>query len=958
MFDQKDNRIDQSYTETQEHAVKTAQAFATVLWELLKKLNEKWQEHQENKKVAVKVDEETYNLVEDPNTPGAYKWEKVDLNKESETSAKTQSIIADEFTEINSNPWNSEPIQYSAEIEQPFTEYQAQTIATRLISLLPEGNTEYHYNPSNEPPTIQITATTESGETKVLYAQLENGEVVKNAFTEELSQEEILDTAYEPLSRLLPPNSPLLLPPSKGNIENVVQSNDEESLITSVDNMLSQVVENNVKKLNDIKHTENDINNENLVESQPLQYDTDGLIIETDIKKSPEELNSEINTEIDEFTQIDEMPDINKQNEINQSPQYDADGLVLDENATVTVNPTPVLNNTETLNDEVSEFSNLEGYINEISDIELPPNGQLNIEEVYSQSELPTGVDNQLNNKSKLVDALGNTEEVYEISTDQGTNNLSTSGATFIAGTTANEVRINEENTEVPPTPSNQVETQKELPIIFNKKDPIEEQNEATTLVPKKQNAEVQEEVPPVAKKTKIEEKEEPSANYTYQTIASNPEVEPRAQQWARQSVIPIYEIKHKGEKTKVEYENNKNIALSATEMLKKYGTIETDGSRIYRSDAFAIRKQNGVVSIHRRGDEAKGFKEPLMEFKLNKDGTPDIKEGNIINNLRRQTTQHKLSPVEKQEFLIVAERINEGKGLPDLQQTDIREMGNELGSLALAGTLHTLQSFKETEVLGILNNALNQVKKDELTVGDFTIKRERDPENENRASLILTKDSNDGRGEQKLVQFDLEKTENGIESKVSTMNISDYDINQIKEISQNAYKRNQNLKMNFGVINEQISTKIEVNTDNRNLGQVTVDIHPWVQKEWVQMVDELQENPAHAAEIEEGLKEVKDRIDRTPGKATIPDQCVMYDKIITHKTAMAQESDDPNATVSFMNKNDIIQDLKELRLEQINQQFTPTQNLTQKQAQAKQETQTKQTPRPTPRTKKEEIEV
>lgn len=987
MFDQKDNRIDQSYIEIHEHTATTAYEFAKLLMELLKKLNEKWQEHQENKKVAVKVDEETYNLVEDPDTPGAYKWEKVDLNKDSTTSPETQSNIIDEFTEIDSNPSNSEPIQYSAEIEQPFTEYQAQTIVTRLISSFsPENSTEYNYDFSDEQPTIQITATTESSETKVLYAQLENGEVVKNAFTEGLSQEEIINTAYEPLSKLLPPDSPLLLSPGKDNIETIAQSSDEENITITADDMLSKILQgevfevSNSSDITNIDYSENSIGQSSVEINQPLQYDTDGLIIETDTKETQKGLNDEISAEIDEFTQVDEMPNTNEEIEVNQLPQYDADGLVLEENITITNNneiieETPIVGTkvvtavsvTQGINTATTESVGAvpESIAEQIGNVvtgavanEVMVDTAINKEQIDAEKSTITEtveakVEEKLNDNQNNIDNSDSNNNL-RIETSEINNSNQSNLATFIAGLTANDISINEVSQEKINQPIN-TEIQEE--VIIPTKNPNVEIQEETSLTIKKPNTEIQEEAP-LPKKTASNQQEEPSANYTYQTIASNPEVEPRAQQWARQSVIPVYEIKYRGEKTKVEYENNKNIALSATEMLKKYGTIETDGSRIYRSDAFTIRKQDGIVSIHRRGDEARGFKEPLMEFKLNKDGTPDIKEGNIINNLRGKTTKHNLSPVEKQEFLIVAELINEKKGLPDLQKTDIREMGNALGSLAPAGTLRTLQSFKETEVLGILNNTLNQAKKETVTVGDFTIKRERDPDNENRASLILTKDSNDGRGQQTLVQFDLEKTENGVESSVTKMNISDYDINQVKQIYQNAYKRNQNLEMNFGTTNQQASTKTEIEANTRNLGQVAVNTHPWVQKEWVQMVDDLQENPPHTPEIEEGLQEIKDRMGKTPGKATIPDQCIMYDKIITHKTAVAQESDDPNATVSFMNKNDIIQDLKELRLKEISQEFTPTQNLTQKQAQTKQETKQETPSRPTPRSKKEELEV
>jgi len=103
--------------------------------------------------------------------------------------------------------------------------------------------------------------------------------------------------------------------------------------------------------------------------------------------------------------------------------------------------------------------------------------------------------------------------------------------------------------------------------------------------------------------------------------------------------------------------------------------------------------------------------------------------------------------------------------------------------------------------MLHTLNNLLIQADREELTVDEFTIKRSRDPEN-NRASLQLFKTTED-KGTQELVRFDLTKTEAGIIKEVAKINISDYDINQMKFIAQNAQKLN--LEQIFG--NEQAIT-------------------------------------------------------------------------------------------------------------------------------------------------------
>lgn len=471
-----------------------------------------------------------------------------------------------------------------------------------------------------------------------------------------------------------------------------------------------------------------------------------------------------------------------------------------------------------------------------------------------------------------------------------------------------------------------------------------DETDELTAV--KKPNTQVVEESSPIVKRKNTQVGEEPAANYTYRQVASSPEVEPRAQQWARQSTIPVYEIKHRGERERVKFEENKSVANAATEMLKKYGTVENDGSRIYRSDAFAIRKEDGVISIHRRSDEAKGFKEPLMQFKLDSKGVPDIKGASLLNNLKGNVTQNDILPIEKQEFLIVAERIGEGKGLPDLQSGDVREMGNALGSLAPAGTLRTLETFKKSEMLEMLNSTLNQTKSDEVKTGEFTIKRERDPEN-NRASLVLTKDGDDGRGKQELVRFNLEKTPDGIKTEVAKMNISDYDIGQIKHIAQNAYKLdNKNLESNFDSGNNppqpqstnptQPKATVE---DTKTIGDIPVNIHPWIAKEWQKMAAETKDKPLWQDVMQQDNDELLQKLEANAGKLPISDQREMYDKIIMHKVTQVQASGDKDAEVSFMPKKDITADLMNERSRTINSQFTPTTTIPQRQAQPKRET-------------------
>jgi len=365
--------------------------------------------------------------------------------------------------------------------------------------------------------------------------------------------------------------------------------------------------------------------------------------------------------------------------------------------------------------------------------------------------------------------------------------------------------------------------------------------------------------------------------------------------------------------------------------MLKKYGTVEQDGSRIYRSDIFVIRQQADTVSIHRRSDELFGWENSLMDFKLNKKEEPKI--------MKKPT---EMLPVERQEFLIVAEYLGDNGKLPDLNNADIRDVANSLGSLAPAGTIKTLEVFKQNEMLHTLNNVLIQADKEELTVGEFTIKRSRNPE-KNRASLQLFKTTEE-KGTQELVRFDLTKTEAGITKEVSKMNISEYDINQIKFIAQNASKLN--LEQIFG--NEQ-STSTAADAPKKRViqavGDLPVTVHPYIAEEWANMVKHG--GPDWGGAMNQGNEEIIQRINENNGKLPIADQREMYFKIMTYKATEAQKQGE--TVVDFVPLKDVMNDLQVWRGEEIRQQYTPTEHIPSPQ---------KQTVAAAPKTRSREVEL
>ncbi len=215
----------------------------------------------------------------------------------------------------------------------------------------------------------------------------------------------------------------------------------------------------------------------------------------------------------------------------------------------------------------------------------------------------------------------------------------------------------------------------------------------AITTIPKNQEQNEDEQVSNFNKKQLSSETEVPkpkyAAQHTYEQVADSQGVEPAAQQWAKQVEVPVYKIVNVFAQKERFNGENKEIAKTATSLLKKYGTVEQDGSRIYRSDAFVVRQDGDKFSIHRRSDELQGWKDSLIDFKLDGKENPKITKAN-----------KEMLGVERQEFLMVAEKLADNGKLPDLGKDDIRDIGNTLGSLAPAGTIKTLETFKQSEIL------------------------------------------------------------------------------------------------------------------------------------------------------------------------------------------------------------------------------------------------------------------
>lgn len=835
MFDPRQTQINESYLSTADTAIQTSRELSKSLINVLTKITkiilEKLKEAQEASKIAVEVGKDIYNLVPDESTPGAYKWEKVDLT--------SQSIKSNQETNIVLMPDLLVEGQYTIETE-PFTDYQAQTIAARLVEDVPNLNNNYQQTSDN---TLKITAYLESdGSEKqiIIYEQNSEGKCTTNLVTEILTPDEIIDVASEPLVKLLPPSADII-----NNYKDTKELlfDDKKPDITEVTPPLDNL---------------------------PVTLNEDNQQLNSEIVTTPVNLDYE-----EEEAVVGFLDDI----DISNPPDFDSP-------PDVDYSQSPVVKNyPEAVEQTLSEQS------------------ETNIQAVESNTSQQLLQDKNSENSSSINQEINLSVEIEVDNSfeDDVVNNLQ------------EEIAQSEETIQIRQIVTSNPQSQNQAEEEVNK-----------NVTPNQFFAQESEE-----QATNNRKKYAPE--FTYQEVTNSQDVEPAAQQWARQVEVPIYQINNKQAREERYNGENKNIAETAIAMLKKYGTLEQDGSRIYRSDTFVIRQQADTVSIHRRSDELFGWENSLMDFKLNKKEEPKI---------TKKPTE--MLPVERQEFLIVAEYLGDNGKLPDLNNADIRDVANSLGSLAPAGTIKTLEVFKQNEMLHTLNNVLIQADKEELIVGEFTIKRSRNPE-KNRASLQLFKTTEE-KGTQELVRFDLTKTEAGITKEVSKMNISEYDINQIKFIAQNASKLN--LEQIFG--NEQ-STSTNADAPKKRViqavGDLPVTVHPYIAEEWANMVKHG--GPDWGGAMNQGNEEILQRINENNGKLSIADQREMYFKIMTYKATEAQKQGE--TVVDFVPLKDIMNDLQAWRGEEIRQQYTPTEHIPSPQ---------KQTVAAAPKTKSTEVEL
>ncbi|MHC5770804.1 MAG: DUF3854 domain-containing protein, partial [Nostoc sp.] len=375
---------------------------------------------------------------------------------------------------------------------------------------------------------------------------------------------------------------------------------------------------------------------------------------------------------------------------------------------------------------------------------------------------------------------------------------------------------------------------------------------------------------------------------------------------WAKKENVTVYEPNFF--RKRLEASENKQIAFAAYTLLKKYGVEAKDeqqqtSGKIYHADAFVIKNHGAdKYSIYRRHDDVE-----LMTFQADKWGHV----GNIKLSYTEIESEPKIwrekqiniLPIEKQEFLLVADYLKAGKELPSVDE-DPRKIASIVGSVSPKGTHNILESFKENEVLKILTQSINSFEKDDLTLGNYRILFRQTTGNTSTLQLLKTEHNGTNR---EAVRFQFEKTDTGMTHQVQALAITEADLEKLRLLAQ---KLHINYKALFGNptdtrdIDLPVHPEITRNLDEEQSYQSTqstpnvpdrktqsnpqgassnspkqdnavLPLHPVLKQYW----EQLEKDGSSHETVAQGHLEFQSKIQQT-GKLTVGEQRELYQQI------------------------------------------------------------------------------
>lgn len=279
----------------------------------------------------------------------------------------------------------------------------------------------------------------------------------------------------------------------------------------------------------------------------------------------------------------------------------------------------------------------------------------------------------------------------------------------------------------------------------------------------------------------------------TPQTLLTTTNTMEQTGSWSRKQEVTLYQQNFF--RKSLEARENQQIASAAYSLLKKYG-IElkdtTDGQangKTYQADAFIIKGHGDKFSISRRHNE-----QQLMTFQADRWGhVGNIKLSYVDEEEKFQPNSKKqisILPIERQEFLLVADYLKSGKLLPSVDE-DPRKIASTLSSLSPKGTHNILESFKEKEVLKILTQTITSFGQDDLTLGNYRILFQQSTDNTSTLQLLKTEHNGITR---EAVRFELERTETGMTHQVKALAITEADLEKLRLLAQKLHINYQSL--------------------------------------------------------------------------------------------------------------------------------------------------------------------
>lgn len=294
--------------------------------------------------------------------------------------------------------------------------------------------------------------------------------------------------------------------------------------------------------------------------------------------------------------------------------------------------------------------------------------------------------------------------------------------------------------------------------------------------------------------------------------------------QFSRREKVTLY--KPTFFRKRLEAQENREIAAVAYALVKNYGVQqknttqnqEKSNNLIYQADAFIIKKNGSQYSIKRRHDH-----QELMTFKADKLGK--VLQLKVAQDAKSKKVH--ILPIERQEFLLVADYLKSGKPLPSVDE-DPRKIASTLGSLSVDGTHNLLESFKQAEVLKILTHTLKAFGREDLTLGNYRILYQKSSQ-DSKSVLRLLKTEHNG-VTREAVCFQFNKTDEGMTHQVKTMAITELELNKLRLLAQ---------KLD---IDKYVPT---MDSNPHATRDLELPVHPQIAKQWQNLENRSQSQPS-----------------------------------------------------------------------------------------------------------------